>query len=165
MTSPRRARACRKEDMGRSFFLLLHHASSHILMLAGALPRSLVWAGSSVRRERESSGYPTTRGSVENRSHIGNTKICRRKALFPTDFSLFLLLINKISELPNFLDFAKILPTNCSENLLISNKKVKNRWEMKLFLYTFRSIRNRTFIGAKMEALLTVTWWLGSCDV
>ncbi len=32
---------------------------------------------------------------------------------------------------------------------------------MKLFLYTFRSIRNRTFIGAKMEALLTVTWWLG----
>ncbi len=33
---------------------------------------------------------------------------------------------------------------------------------MKLFLYTFRSIRNWTFIGAKMEALLTVTWWLGA---
>ena len=32
---------------------------------------------------------------------------------------------------------------------------------MKFFLYNFRSIRNWTFIGAKMEALLTVTWWLG----
>ncbi len=32
---------------------------------------------------------------------------------------------------------------------------------MKLFLYAFQSIRNWTFIGAKMEALLTATWWLG----
>ncbi len=29
------------------------------------------------------------------------------------------------------------------------------------FLYRSRSFRNRRFIGAKMEALLTVTWWLG----
>ena len=32
---------------------------------------------------------PTTKGLVENRSHIGNTEICTRKASLPTDFSLF----------------------------------------------------------------------------
>ncbi len=33
---------------------------------------------------------------------------------------------------------------------------------MPFLVYTFRSIRNRRFIGAKMEAFLTVTWWLGT---
>ncbi len=102
-----------------------------------------------------------------NHQGIGEISVFRiqERAHFPPTLSKFIYYLNKISEFCprnlwaksqknfgtlEFRYFAKVV-----------NRFLQNWWEMCPFLHRSWSFRNRRFIGAKMEAFLTVAWWLG----
>ncbi len=100
-----------------------------------------------------------------DRRNLGVPRSMQERAHFPPILKKFIYHLSKISELQG----SEILPRFCRQTLWtrfrdfvkVANVFLQNRWETCPFLCRSRSFRNRRFFGAKMEAFLTVTWWLG----